>query len=78
MLLKRIDEAAKQGYAVVQNQVVMGDSVAAAITDHRGSRSARSSFPSKHALTVDQARERLVPHVQFAATALSQTKVAVP
>ena len=80
VLLKRIDEAAKQGYAVVQNQVVMGDiSVAAAITDHRGQPfgAVIISVPSTR-WTVDQARERLVPHVQLAATALSQTKVAVP
>src|SRR4029450_7589261 len=37
VLLQRIDEAAKQGYAIVQNQTVVGDiSVGAAITDHHG------------------------------------------
>ena len=71
VLLKRIDEAAKQGYAVVQNQVVMGDiSVAAAITDHRGQPfgAVIISVPSTR-WTIDQARDQLVPHVQVAATA---------
>jgi IclR family pca regulon transcriptional regulator len=44
VLLQRIDEAARQGYAIVQNQTVVGDiSVAAAITDHDGRPSARST-----------------------------------
>ena len=76
VLLQRIDEAARQGYAIVQNQTVMGDlSVAAAITDHVGRPigAINVSVPSTR-WTVQRAEEQLLPHVLLAATSISQAK----
>src|SRR3982750_972178 len=76
VLLQRIDEAAKQGYAIVQNQTVVGDiSVAAAITDHGGGPigAINVSVPSTR-WSVQRAHEQLLPHVLLAATSISQAK----
>ena len=76
LLLQRIDEAARQGYAIVQNQTVIGDlSVAAAITDHRGAPigAINVSVPSTR-WTVEKAEEQLLPHVLLAATSISHAK----
>ena len=73
LLLRRIEQAAKQGYAIVQNQVVVGDiSVAAAITDHHGLPigAINISVPSTR-WTLEKAEEQLLPHVLLAATSIS-------
>jgi IclR family pca regulon transcriptional regulator len=77
LLLSRIEEAAKQGYAIVQNQTVVGDiSIAAAITDHRGLPvgAINVSVPSTR-WSIEKAEEQLLPHVQLAATSISQAKM---
>lgn len=76
VLLQRIEQAGKQGYAIVQNQTVVGDmSVAAAITDHQGLPigAINISVPSTR-WTVEKAEEQLLPHVLLAATSISQAK----
>jgi len=76
VLLQRIDEAARQGYAIVQNQTVVGDiSVAAAITDHEGRPigAINVSVPATR-WTIQRAQEQLLPHVLLAATSISQAK----
>lgn len=75
-LLQRIERAARQGYAIVQNQTVVGDiSVAAAITDNRGMPigAINISVPLTR-WTVERAEEQLLPHVLLAATSISQAK----
>ena len=76
LLLERISEAAQQGFAAVVNQTVVGDiSVAAAITDHRGLPvgAINISVPTTR-WTLEKAVEQLAPHVQLAATSISQAK----
>jgi IclR family pca regulon transcriptional regulator len=79
LLLRRIDEAAKRGFAVVQNQTVIGDiSIAAAITGHEGEPigAVNISVPSTR-WTVERAQEQLLPHVLLAATSISQARAGV-
>jgi len=75
-LLARAQQAAERGYAIVSNQTVVGDiSVAAAITDHRGQPvGAINISVVTTRWTAEAAEATLVPHVQVAATAISQTK----
>lgn len=76
VLLQRIELAARQGYAIVQNQTVIGDiSLAAAITDHHGTPigAINISVPSTR-WTMERAEEQLLPHVLLAATSISQAK----
>jgi IclR family pca regulon transcriptional regulator len=76
-LQARISEAAEKGYAIVMNQTLVGDiSVAAAITDHRGHPVAaiNVAVPTTR-WTIEKAEEQLVPHVQLAATSISQAKM---
>lgn len=76
-LQARIAEAARKGYAVVMNQTLVGDiSVAAAITDHHGHPIAAINIavPTTR-WTVEKAEEQLVPHVQLAATSISQSRM---
>jgi IclR family pca regulon transcriptional regulator len=76
-LLARIEEAAEKGYAIVSNQTLAGDiSVAAAITDHHGLPVAaiNVSVPTTR-WTLEKAQEQLVPHVQLAATSISQSRM---
>lgn len=73
----RIDEAAEKGYAIVMNQTLVGDiSVAAAITDHGGQPIAAINIavPTTR-WTLEKAEEQLVPHVQLAATSISQSRM---
>lgn len=80
LLLQRIDDAARQGYAIVQNQTVVGDiSVAAAITDHQGLPigAINISVPSTR-WNMEKAGDQLLPHVQLAATSISQAKMPRP
>jgi IclR family pca regulon transcriptional regulator len=77
LLLSRIDEAAEQGYSIVMNQTLVGDiSVAAAITNHHGYPVAAINIavPTTR-WTVEKAKEQLVPHVQLAATSISQARM---
>ena len=77
LLMSRIDEAAEQGYSIVMNQTLVGDiSVAAAITNHQGYPVAAINIavPTTR-WTVEKAKEQLVPHVQLAATSISQTRM---
>lgn len=77
LLMSRIDEAAEQGYAIVMNQTLVGDiSVAAAITNHHGYPVAAINIavPTTR-WTVEKAKEQLVPHVQLAATSISQARM---
>jgi IclR family transcriptional regulator, pca regulon regulatory protein len=76
LLLDQIETAARQGYAIVQNQTVVGDiSVAAAITDHQGLPigAINVSVPATR-WTIERAEEQLLPHVLLAATSISQAK----
>lgn len=77
LLMSRIDEAAEQGYSIVMNQTLVGDiSVAAAITNHQGYPVAAINIavPTTR-WTVEKAKEQLVPHVQLAATSISQARM---
>ena len=76
LLLQRIALAAERGYAIVMNQTVVGDiSVAAAITDHRGHPiGALNIAVATTRWTLETAETTLVPHVQVAATAISQAQ----
>lgn len=77
LLMSRIDEAAEKGYSIVMNQTLVGDiSVAAPITDHHGHPVAAINIavPTTR-WTVEKAEEQLVPHVQLAATSISQAKM---
>lgn len=77
-LLARIQMAAEKGYAIVMNETVLGDiSVAAPITDHRGLvvGAINISVPTTR-WTLASAEAKLVPHVQVAATSISQAKFA--
>jgi IclR family pca regulon transcriptional regulator len=77
ILLSKIEEAAEQGFAIVMNQTLAGDiSVAAPITDHEGYPIAAINIavPTTR-WTVERAREQLVPHVQLAATSISQSRM---
>jgi IclR family transcriptional regulator, pca regulon regulatory protein len=76
-LAARIAEDAQKGYSIVTNQTLIGDiSVAAAITDHGGLPigAINIAVPTTR-WTVDKAAEQLVPHVQLAATSISQSKM---
>jgi IclR family pca regulon transcriptional regulator len=77
LLMARIDEVARKGYAIVMNQTLVGDiSVAAPITDHDGHPVAaiNVAVPTTR-WTMETAEERLVPHVQLAATSISQARM---
>lgn len=77
-LLARIQRAAERGYAIVMNETVLGDiSVAAPITDHRGHAVAaiNISVPTTR-WTLASAEEKLVPHVQVAATSISRARMS--
>ena len=72
----RRDDAGRRGYAIVQNQTVVGDiSVAAATTDHQGAPvgAINISVPATR-WTIEQVEEQLLPHVQLAATSIAQAK----
>lgn len=76
VLLRRIAEAAEQGYAIAQSQTVIGDiSVAAAITDPHGAPigAINISVPATR-WTVERVQEQLLPHVLLAATSISRAR----
>lgn len=73
-LMARIRSAASLGYSIVQNQTMVGDiSVAAAILDHgdRPIGAINISVPTTR-WTIETAEEKLAPHVQLAAAAITQ------
>lgn len=75
-LRARVRHAARKGYAVVHNETVMGDiSVAAPVTDHRGTAVAaiNISVPTSR-WTVERVEAELVHHVQVVATSISKAK----
>jgi DNA-binding IclR family transcriptional regulator len=77
-LMRRIQTAAERGYAIFVNETVLGDiSVAAAVTDQHGLPIAaiNVSVPTTR-WTAERAEAELVHHVQVAATAISQAKIA--
>jgi IclR family pca regulon transcriptional regulator len=76
LLLERMRLAAERGYSIVTNQTVMGDiSVSAPVTDHRGSPvGAINISVATTRWTLESAEATLAPHVQVAATAISQAQ----
>lgn len=74
VLSQMIARARKLGYAIVANQTVVGDiSVAAPVLDGTGHPigAINMSVPTTR-WTVEQVEEQLAPHVQLAATSISQ------
>ena len=72
-LLERIRVAARRGYAIIENETVLGDiSVAAPITDHSGMAVAaiNISVPTTR-WSVERVEAELTKHVQVAATSIS-------
>ncbi|AJP59504.1 IclR family transcriptional regulator [Pandoraea vervacti] len=77
-LLERIQITARRGYAIVENETVMGDiSVAAPITDHDGHAVAaiNISVPTSR-WTRERAEAELAPHIQVAATSISKSRLS--
>lgn len=75
-LAEQLDQVARQGYAVVADQTVIGDiSVAAAIADRPGRPLAalNISVPTTR-WTLERVVDELVPHVLLAATSIGQRK----
>ncbi|SMG53597.1 IclR family transcriptional regulator [Paraburkholderia susongensis] len=76
-LLERIRLAARRGYAVIENETVLGDiSVAAPITDHGGTAVAAINIavPTTR-WSVESAEGELAKHVQVAATSISKARL---
>ena len=76
-LLRRVQQAADDGYSIVANETVMGDiSVAAPITDHDGTAVAaiNISVPTTR-WTVETVAASLAQHVQVAATSISKARL---
>ncbi|NKJ51218.1 IclR family transcriptional regulator [Burkholderia sp. SG-MS1] len=76
-LLERIRQASRRGYAIVENETVLGDiSVAAPITDHGGAAVAaiNISVPTTR-WTVERVEAELAKHVQVAATSISKSRL---
>lgn len=78
-LLERIRVVARRGYAVIENETVLGDiSVAAPITDHGGTAVAaiNISVPTSR-WSVERAEAELAQHVQVAATSISKARLPI-
>ena len=76
-LLRRVEQAARDGYSIISNETVMGDiSVAAPITDYEGRAVAaiNISVPTTR-WTTESAQAKLVQQVQVAATSISKAKL---
>lgn len=76
-LLRRVEQAAEDGYSIIINETVMGDiSVAAPITDHDGIAVAaiNISVPTTR-WTAESVEAKLAQHVQVAATSISKAKL---
>lgn len=77
-LLERIRLATRRGYAVVENETVLGDiSVAAPITDHGGTAVAAINIavPTSR-WSIERAEAELAKHVQVAATSISKSRLS--
>ncbi|RDV00258.1 IclR family transcriptional regulator [Trinickia dinghuensis] len=76
-LLERIRLVARRGYAVIENETVLGDiSVAAPITDHQGTPVAAINIavPTSR-WSVERVEAELAQHVQVAATSISKARL---
>lgn len=76
-LLERIRQVARRGYAVIENETVLGDiSVAAPITDHGGVPigAINIAVPTSR-WTVERAETELAQHIQVAATSISRSRL---
>ncbi|WJF89628.1 IclR family transcriptional regulator C-terminal domain-containing protein [Paraburkholderia bonniea] len=77
-LLERVRKVARRGYAVVENETVLGDiSVAAPVTDHGGMGVAaiNISVPTSR-WSRERVEAELAQHVQVAATSISKSRLA--
>lgn len=77
-LLERIRNTARNGFAIIENETVMGDiSVAAPITDHGGHAVAaiNISVPTSR-WTRQRAEAELAQHIQVAATSISKSRLS--
>lgn len=77
-LLERIRNVARQGYAVIENETVLGDiAVAAPITDHAGMAIAaiNISVPTSR-WSQERVQAQLAQHVQAAATSISKVRLS--
>jgi IclR family transcriptional regulator, pca regulon regulatory protein len=77
-LMDRIRLVARRGYAVIENETVLGDiSVAAPITDHGGTAVAaiNISVPTSR-WTRERVEAELAQHVQVAATSISKSRLS--
>ncbi|NTZ06463.1 MarR family transcriptional regulator [Burkholderia metallica] len=77
-LLERIRLASRRGYAVVENETVLGDiSVAAPITDHGGTAVAAINIavPTSR-WSIERAEAELAKHIQVAATSISKSRLS--
>jgi DNA-binding IclR family transcriptional regulator len=78
VLMKRVRRAGETGYAVITNEIVMGDiAVAAAVTDQHGRAVAaiNISVPTSR-WTLEKAESELAQHVQVAAASISKSRFA--
>lgn len=77
-LLARVRAVARRGYAVIENETVLGDiSVAAPITNHSGIAVAaiNISVPTSR-WTLERVEAELAQHVQVAATSISKARLS--
>lgn len=78
-LKERIRQVARRGYAVIENETVLGDiSVSAPITDYGGTAVAaiNISVPTSR-WTVERVEAELAQHVQVAATSISKSRLQI-
>ncbi|MGI4858239.1 MAG: IclR family transcriptional regulator [Janthinobacterium lividum] len=79
-LLERVRKVARRGYAVIENETVLGDiSVAAPVTDHGGIGVAaiNISVPTSR-WSLERVEADLAKHVQVAATSISKSRLSNP
>ncbi|QIE26170.1 Pca regulon regulatory protein (plasmid) [Caballeronia sp. SBC1] len=77
-LLERVRKVARRGYAVIENETVLGDiSVAAPVTDHGGMAVAaiNISVPTSR-WSIERVEAELAQHVQVAATSISKARLS--
>lgn len=77
-LLERVRKVARRGYAVIENETVLGDiSVAAPVTDHSGIGVAaiNISVPTSR-WSLERVEADLAKHVQVAATSISKSRLS--
>lgn len=76
-LLTRIRQVARRGYAIIENETVLGDiSVAAPVTDYSGNAVAaiNISVPTSR-WSLERVEAELAQHVQVAATSISKARL---